>query len=1142
MHSFDSIHTAHHTRRNTQHVIRMTVYAFLAAFFLLALTGLALASPAAPTLNLTVDTGVAEGQSVRPGEVVTSTITLAYSGGSGPVSTGLLITLPDGAEVAGRPILEEIPISSVSPLEVKRRGNTVAWQGSLRNGGTLLLRLPLRVDRCWGGFRTLTIDASAQRPDGGKVQAVGTLQVHCPLATLDDIQVSQRVVRGDAPAWAPYDPGLLPGQGMTLRTTFRNNAPVPVLLGVSRPRLLAVNTSQTDAGPPQRITLLHLAPGESRNVDQALKPARTIDPASLLDGDLSLTVGVVYCLVTGDGRVCASTAPGQAQAQLVASGCGAGGIQPNIPCPDPGQIPDPTGQVTTTIPVRPNDLGDAPDSTNHAGQAMAAYPGVTAHFPTVYARLPGDPPGPLHRYPRPVHLGARVSMEAEADSGPDADPTNNILPGQDAGDRDRFDDGVKLSSLTLSHCQPARLQTRVGLQSNQVKQALLDRGIQVLYLNVWIDSNRDGDWNDTGPCSQQPGDLALEHIVIDHPVSVGQLTPGTNLVSVASNVKALWPANLANQPAWLRITLSEDKSPKLPNRTYGDGRGPIGGYRLGETEDSLWRPAGSPDVSLNQSGEWITQPDFGTSGTPLTDRYAQFQIVYENRGNAAARNVQIVQDVTGFGKAELVHVSAPGLPESAIQPGDGKLNVYIEEIPSGATGSILVGWRPQSVARSLAAGSRYTATVHVASGDDVDAANNSASTAVEETPILSMGFRTANSPVLLKAGTTCRSGVELVGAAAPGASIRLSVDGVELANAVTADGQGRWQYSLSGLTDGLHVVQGWWFQPEIGDEVVVMIRVDRSLPLDPASFTITDGAGRTVPVESLGRTWRNLRLVGNGPFQLGVTSCVDLSQVVSKYIGETEKNITLTDPDQDGRFTGVLDLGARSRSGGAVSLSLTVTNEEGETTFDAAGARETPGQVVDAVTGQPIAGAKVTLLVEQATASSSGSSFGGVPLTGDFGQVNPQTTGADGGFYFAPPPGVYRLLVSAPGYHSYRTSGVTVDDEAVSPIIRLTPAVSDPADVTVVMDEGGFEPDRLTLPPGTVVEWVNGDLAEHATVAELWDSGVLWPGEAFRLRFDETGTFTYGDGENPLNQGEVEVDPSAPPPGTRFIYLPVVAR
>ncbi|RME51145.1 MAG: hypothetical protein D6790_20280, partial [Caldilineae bacterium] len=187
-------------------------------------------------------------------------------------------------------------------------------------------------------------------------------------------------------------------------------------------------------------------------------------------------------------------------------------------------------------------------------------------------------------------------------------------------------------------------------------------------------------------------------------------------------------------------------------------------------------------------------------------------------------------------------------------------------------------------------------------------------------------------------------------------------------------------------------------------------------------------------------------------------------------------------------------------------------------------------------------GAQVALLVEEAAPSARGATFGGLALDPGFGQANPQTTAGDGGFAFAPPAGVYRLWVTADGYQPYRSAAVEVEDGSVNPTIALTPVVNDPPDATIVMGEGGFDPDRLTVPPGTVIEWVNGDLAEHRVAAETWDSGVLWPGERFRLRLDDAGEFVYGDGENPLHDGVVIVDPSAPPVGTRFIYLPVVAR
>ncbi len=85
-----------------------------------------------------------------------------------------------------------------------------------------------------------------------------------------------------------------------------------------------------------------------------------------------------------------------------------------------------TGDDTTAPEY---DLGDAPDSSNSfPGVTMLAYPGVNGSFPTVYQA--GSPPfGPLHRHPRDrFFLGKRVSLETEADIGPDEDGLNNLGP------------------------------------------------------------------------------------------------------------------------------------------------------------------------------------------------------------------------------------------------------------------------------------------------------------------------------------------------------------------------------------------------------------------------------------------------------------------------------------------------------------------------------------------------------------------------------------------------------------------------------------------------------------------------------------------------------------------------------------------
>src|SRR5689334_18847464 len=97
-------------------------------------------------------------------------------------------------------------------------------------------------------------------------------------------------------------------------------------------------------------------------------------------------------------------------------------------------------QVSTTPP---GDLGDAPDSTNHFGVGMAAYPAVLARYPTVFDPATGAPSGPLHINPAGNGwLGAAVSREADADLLPDADGVTNIDPPTNTANRDRFDDGV----------------------------------------------------------------------------------------------------------------------------------------------------------------------------------------------------------------------------------------------------------------------------------------------------------------------------------------------------------------------------------------------------------------------------------------------------------------------------------------------------------------------------------------------------------------------------------------------------------------------------------------------------------------------------------------------------------------------------
>jgi hypothetical protein len=225
------------------------------------------------------------------------------------------------------------------------------------------------------------------------------------------------------------------------------------------------------------------------------------------------------------------------------------------------------------------DLGDAPDSTNTWGAQMTAYPpgvagGVVAHYPTVY--LAGSPPfGPIHFQPRALAwLGPNVTLEDEADVGPDQDGLNNLDPPGNLPDRDGADDGV-LFPLILPHCLPSAFQYLVFMSGLST---------QPLYVNVWFDWNRDGDWDDVLDCGAAP---APEWAVQNQPL-VG-LLPGMNLVTTPQFLPWHPVTGVNPPPIWMRITLAEQ--PWAPSSEIGSGgAGPAGGYRYGETEDYYFEP------------------------------------------------------------------------------------------------------------------------------------------------------------------------------------------------------------------------------------------------------------------------------------------------------------------------------------------------------------------------------------------------------------------------------------------------------------------------------------------------------------------------------------------------------------------------
>jgi len=221
-----------------------------------------------------------------------------------------------------------------------------------------------------------------------------------------------------------------------------------------------------------------------------------------------------------------------------------------------------------------HDLGDAPDSSNSLSTAgMLAYPsGVMGRFPTVY-QVGSPPHGPLHLYPRDrFHLGRWVSLESEADLGPDEDVLNNLDPLNDSSNRDGADDGLRLPVI-MPPCQQTTLDyvvTTMGLLTDRV------------YVNVWCDWNRDGDWNDTMVCAD--GTTVPEWAVQNHQPSI----PGPGTQTLTTPPFTCWHPTAGDdiEALWVRITVAEQPA----STSATGGAGPQGGYLYGETEDYYIKP------------------------------------------------------------------------------------------------------------------------------------------------------------------------------------------------------------------------------------------------------------------------------------------------------------------------------------------------------------------------------------------------------------------------------------------------------------------------------------------------------------------------------------------------------------------------
>lgn len=1044
---------------------------------------------------------------VNVGDVINYAVFVSHVGGTVPAFTTMQDVLPPGVVLVGGPTVTELN-PSVVPLVASfgpgGPSGTVSWSGSLSPGAMARIDFQVRVRECVDLLRNV---AKAKNTNGQIVEAVAETKVNCQ-PTAPGIKLEKTVRVGNA-ADPAVDADLLPGDAAVyyLNLSSTDGLSHTVHISDDLPSgLIAVATS-TSSGVANIINA-----GQTVVWDGVVGPANSPVTIKILVRQVNL-------------RECAQ--------QLV-------NIAKWFTTGFSGQ----SNPVTLRLSCR--DLGDAPDSTNHANAPMSAYPGVGAKYPTVFA-VAAPERGPRHERPRPFHLGKGVTAEVEADLGFDADGVNNLRPPANVADQDKADDGLLLSTVSLRHCQTGTMRVQVSIDPGAA--ALLPNGTG--YLNVWIDSNRDGDWADRLECPTATGAAgsAVEHIVIDHPVNAAALGAGLHIINVPTTGLVSWPDADAQKPAWLRLTLSERPANKPLAGPVGDGRGYDDPFRLGETEDYLFRQEnlqGSADPVVTKRGEiW---PDFNPE-TGQRRWLAGWIINYANLGSAPASNVHVI-DTFDPPQTLVAEHSIPLVPHT--QSGN-TLDYNVGPLAVGGTGMVIIR---TEIPFNTAPGTVIKNSVVVNSDNDGNPLNNTG-VATVTVPLLPPFI---TSPL---AGTTCTTTVKVEGQAQANVTVDLYVDNV-LHSTLTADANGDWSATLN-LAAGNHSL---YAVARAGSQTsapspTIMIVVDTSLFWDPISLRFQDELGHTIiPSGRLDETGWSIFLRPGHTYTVSLrVCCADPNAQVKIEIGDIE--VTLNDPDGDHIYTGTFSIPQGGRFTGSVRICVTCNLiricTDGTVLIDP------EGTVFDILTGSPLDSANVACMQAGVSTSEVGAANDAGPqlLTlwpaADFGQVNPQVVAQDGYFSFFTPAGTYRLNVNKAGYQAYESPDLTVVDAPVHFDVPLTPLVSQAADQQIAITDGGFEPAVVTVKAGAVVEWINTGSSIHTSTSITpslsfsgtaqaaaasntgWDSGLLQSSESYKRQLSTPGTYTYHDATKPEFTATIIVQEGAVTSG-QSLYLPVVVK
>lgn len=1059
---------------------------------------------------------------VNLNSVLTYTVEIGNNGAAGTPQayTVLSDTLSPDVQLISGPTVTELAPGATPPVAYFDAGagprGTIGWQGGLAPQAKLRISFQVKVVQCPpldGQVRNVHNVARAVQVNKTILNSLDAkVSVNCTPPPPAQLTLEKRIlVEQDGQSSLVSEQAIVPGQETTFMLKLTNSANISATVHISDELPLGMQGLEASA---ERGAARITDDGRVATWDGSVEPGTPV-----LIKLRARLAGQVRC-----------------EDRLI-----------NVARWFSGSAQAPSNPVTLRLSCR--DLGDAPDSTNHANLAMQAYPNVQASFPTVFDGP--VPRGPAHLVTGPLRLGAGVSAEDGADIGFDTDGPHNIEPKAPQADLDQRDDGLARDKLVFADCRPSALPIKVSIDPAVTSAMTLTKGIA--FINVWLDSNRDGDWADLRDCpatDNQPATNAPEHIVINMPIDTSKLNgPQELLVPTTSLVS--WPSALAGKPAWLRVTLSDRPANKvLPANcigdacSYGDGRGYDLPFRFGETEDYMvlgQGQSGPADPQIKKRGSIV--PDFRPNEGAQGERRWVINWVaeYHNAGAAAANDVRVV-DTLGGDQARIDTFSNPPLPFAESGP---TTEFAIGTLAPGQAGTIVMR---TSVPLSTEPGTVLTNTVTINSSNDSTNSNNTAVVTVT-VPLL--------PPMIVypTPGTTCESTVTISGRAQPGLAVDIYVDGTKVGTQ-TASNAGEWQQTVT-LANGAHEVyaiarKGGLSSPP---SPTVSVTVDSTLGWSPISLHFTDADGRVfTPRDAEGRTdeegW-NVFLRAHTTYTATVRLCCEDPSATVTLDVPSVGTVSLTDGNGDQIFEASFTTGDRTTLDSS-SFRICVTCNLIKRCSDGLVLIDPEGIVYDASVGLAngkLADATVSCMQAQ-TSGEEETSFS-LWNAFDFGQENPQTTGTDGHFSFFTPAGTFRLEVERAGYQPFRSDDIVVTDAPVEYNVPLTPLIESTATVTVTIGPNGFEPAVVRVKPGTVIVWVNLDDGEHTvtgsgagssgrvrlaatSASDDWNSGLLSPGGSYTRRVSGSGTLTYTDSQNPAYTASVILDGR--------MFLPVARR